>query len=190
MARPARPLRALARRRNQARAARPCLTRHERTRRRGTDRPQARRHRTLGYLGRDSSPHRLLPGRIGDAAAVLRVPLVHGCPVARARRRAAAVAARLRDAAAARAVGEPARLGAARRGPRLAGRAGRDGPATASERTRALAPARAVGVRFRLAVRAPPAGLLREDSRGRRLQAVRDRVGADDAHARRPRPFI
>ena len=54
--------------------------------------------------------------------------------------------------------------------------------AAAAERTRARAPARAVGLRVRLALRPSPARVLREDPRRRRLQAVRDGVGADDAH--------
>ena len=43
---------------------------------------------------------------------------------------------------------------------------------------------------FASPVRPPPARLLREDPRRRRLQAVRDGVGADDAHRRRPPPSI
>ncbi len=47
----------------------------------------------------------------------------------------------------------------------------RDGRAAAADRTRAGATAPALGVRVRLAVRVPPAGVLREDPRRRRLQA-------------------
>ena len=133
-------------RRHQARAPRPRAARDQRARRRGADRAHARRDGALGDLGRDSGPDRLLPGRVGDAAAVVRLPALRGDAVARARRRPAAVPPRLRDAAAPRAVDEPPRLG------RCSARCSSRSPgssamvtAAAAERARTRAPARAVG---------------------------------------------
>ena len=120
-------LRALAHRRPQARVIR-------------TRRPVGRRlrgaaalARRLGASARSTTWISLpvlvtyLPGRIRDASPVVCLPAVRRRLLAARDRREEAVATRLRGAAAACPLGEPARLGAARRGARLARRPRRVG---------------------------------------------------------------
>src|SRR5437868_1112973 len=115
----------------------------------------------------------VLPGCVRDAYPVVRLSAVCRRLLAARDGCEKAVATSLHGAAAAGRLGEPARFGAARCGARLAGRSRRVGavvggsfpPWTLARRGADL---RAVAVRAGLPVRPPPPGLLRERSPGER----------------------
>ena len=188
VARAARALRARPSRRAPAGNARTRAARDPGPRRRGRARTEAGRLGALGDLDCSAGARRVLARRRGHASAVVRLSPVRSRPLATPRRSAPPLASRLPRAAAARVVGEPARLGdrgGCARGGLRTGRDRRLALEEAAHGARAFARAarRAVAVHARLAVRDLAAALLPHDLL-EQLRELRHRVGADDADAR------